>query len=110
MVFTNVYNPRSAIPRKKEFKNTIVKKGATIGANATILCGVTVGEHSFVAAGAVVITDVDPFALMVGVPARKVGWMSRYGKQIPLSEEGTYRCPHTSEKYILENNKMRLEV
>ena len=109
MVFTNVYNPRSAISRKKEFRDTLVKKGATIGANATIVCGVNIGEYSFIAAGAVVNTDTKPFSLMAGVPARQIGWMSRFGKKIPLKQEGTYICPYTQDKYILENNKMRLE-
>lgn len=108
MVFTNVYNPRSAISRKKEFRPTLVKKGATLGANCTIICGVAIGAHAFVAAGAVVSKDVPGFALMAGIPARHIGWMSRYGEQIPLPLQGTgeYQCPHLKDVYILENNQM----
>ncbi len=103
MVFTNVYNPRSAIVRKDEYRNTYVKKGATIGANATIVCGVTLGEHCFIGAGAVVNKDVKPFALMVGVPAKQIGWMSKFGEQIPLpvKGEGEWKCPHTGDVYRL---------
>ena len=110
MVFTNVYNPRSLIERKNEYKDTVVKKGATLGANCTIVCGVTIGEFAFVAAGAVVNRDVQPYALMVGVPARQIGWMSAYGEQIPLplEGEGRYSCPHTGNVYQLARN--RLEV
>lgn len=102
MVFTNVYNPRSAIIRKDEYRDTLVKKGASIGANATIVCGVTIGEFAFVGAGAVVNKDVKPFALMVGVPAKQIGWMSKFGEQIPLPVKGnseSWICPHTGEKY-----------
>ncbi len=103
MVFTNVYNPRSAIVRKDEYRNTYVKKGATIGANATIVCGVTLGDHCFIGAGAVVNKDVKPFALMVGVPAKQIGWMSKFGEQIPLpvKGEGEWKCPHTGDVYRL---------
>ena len=88
MVFTNVYNPRSAVVRKDEYRNTFVKKGVTIGANATIVCGVTLGEFSFIAAGAVITKDVKPFALMAGVPAKQIGWMSKFGErlQLPISD------------------------
>ncbi|NMW21632.1 MAG: N-acetyltransferase [Chlorobiaceae bacterium] len=83
MVFTNVYNPRSAVIRKNEYRSTLVKKGATIGANATIVCGVTLGEYCFIAAGAVITRDVEPYALMAGVPARQIGWMNEFGEKVP---------------------------
>ncbi len=103
MVFTNVYNPRSLIERKSEYRKTLVKKGATLGANCTIVCGTTVGEYAFVGAGAVVNKDVKPYALMVGVPSRQVGWMSEYGEQIPLplQGEGQYICPNTAQTFCL---------
>ncbi len=105
MVFTNVYNPRSAIVRKNEYRNTYVKRGVTIGANATIVCGVTIGEYSFIAAGAVINKDVKPFALMAGVPAKQIGWMSRFGEQMKFKAgETKYVCPHTNETYILSND------
>jgi UDP-2-acetamido-3-amino-2,3-dideoxy-glucuronate N-acetyltransferase len=105
MVFTNVINPRAEISRRSEYKKTLVKKGVTIGANATIICGITLGEYSFIAAGAVVTKDVKPFALMVGVPARHVGWMSRYGEKIPLSLEGdgNWKCLNTNTNYVMQN-------
>lgn len=108
MVFTNVYNPRSLIERKSEYRNTLVKKGATLGANCTIVCGTTIGEFAFVGAGAVVNKDVMPYALMVGVPAKQVGWMSEYGEQIslPTQGEGSYTCPHTNQVYILIQNQL----
>lgn len=110
MVFTNVYNPRSAISRKTEFRPTLVKKGATLGANCTIICGITIGYHAFIAAGAVINRDVPDFALMAGVPGRQIGWMSRYGEQIPLPLKGTgeYQCPHLNDVYRLENNQLIL--
>ena len=103
MVFTNVYNPRSAVPRKDELRLTHVRRGATLGANCTIVCGTTIGEYAFIGAGAVVNRDVPPYALMVGVPARQIGWMSRYGEQLelPLDGEGEARCPGTGEQYRL---------
>jgi len=103
MVFTNVYNPRSLIERKSEYMDTLVRKGATLGANCTIICGVTIGEYAFVGAGALVNKDVPPFALMVGVPARQAGWMSEFGEQIPLplEGEGEYECPRSGEMYRL---------
>jgi UDP-2-acetamido-3-amino-2,3-dideoxy-glucuronate N-acetyltransferase len=108
MVFTNVLNPRSAVSRKKEFRKTIVRKGATIGANATIICGIEVGESAFIGAGAVVTRDVPAFALMTGKPAKQTGWMSRHGEKLglPLQGEGEDTCPHTGEKYILEKGKV----
>jgi len=104
MVFTNVYNPRSSISRKDEYRNTLVKKGATLGANCTIICGHTIGEYAFIGAGAVINCDVPGFALMVGVPARQIGWMSRYGERLdlPLGKEGEAVCPHTGERYQLK--------
>ncbi len=109
MVFTNVYNPRAAIPRKQEYRPTLVRKGATLGANCTIICGITIGAHAFVAAGAVVNKNVPDFALMTGVPARHTGWMSRYGEQIPLplKGQGEYTCPHLGDIYRLENNHLQ---
>ncbi|WP_320109426.1 N-acetyltransferase [Alkalimarinus alittae] len=108
VVFTNVYNPRSAISRKNEYRNTIVKQGATLGANCTIICGVTLGLFSFVAAGAVVTKDVKDFALMAGVPAKQIGWMSEYGEQlsIPLTGERTATCPHTQTIYHLKDGHL----
>jgi UDP-2-acetamido-3-amino-2,3-dideoxy-glucuronate N-acetyltransferase len=109
MVFTNVYNPRSAIVRKNEYRNTYVKRGVTIGANATIVCGVSLGEYSFIAAGAVVNKDVKPFALMAGVPAKQIGWMSKFGEQIslPLTGHGEWSCSNTSDKYLLINDRVK---
>jgi len=110
MVFTNVYNPRSAVPRKNDYRRTLVRRGATIGANATIVCDITIEEHAFIAAGAVVNRDVIPFALMAGVPAKHLGWMSRYGEQIPLPVEGSgeYRCPHSGDLYRLDGTRLEL--
>ncbi len=108
MVFTNVYNPRSLIERKSEYRDTLVKRGATLGANCTIVCGTTIGEFAFVGAGAVINKDVKPYALMVGVPARQVGWMSEYGEQIPLpvKGKGEYTCPHTGQQYRLNDQTL----
>jgi UDP-2-acetamido-3-amino-2,3-dideoxy-glucuronate N-acetyltransferase len=110
MVFTNVYNPRSLIERKNEYRNTLVKKGATLGANCTIVCGSTIGEYAFLGAGAVVNKDVKPYALMVGVPARQIGWMSQFGEQIPLPLKGvgSHICPHTSQSYELKDSILSL--
>lgn len=109
MVFTNVYNPRALIERKAEYKETLVKKGATLGANCTIVCGVTVGEYAFIGAGAVITKDVKPYALMAGVPAKQVGWMSEYGEQIPLpiKGDGQYICPHTGQLYVLSQDQLK---
>lgn len=109
MVFTNVYNPRSLIDRKNEYRNTLVKKGSTLGANCTIVCGTTIGEYAFVGAGALINKDVKSYALMVGVPARQIGWMSEYGEQIPLpiQGEGKYNCPHTGLVYELVDGVLK---
>lgn len=109
MVFTNVYNPRSFIERKDEYRDTLVKKGATLGANCTIVCGVTIGEFAFVGAGAVINKDVPAYALVVGVPAKQVGWMSEFGERLnlPLSGEGEALCQHTGARYVLNNNSLR---
>ncbi len=108
MVFTNVYNPRALIERKDQFRDTLVKRGATLGANCTIVCGVTVGAFAFVGAGAVVHKDVLPYALVVGVPARQVGWMSEYGEQLelPLVGDGETVCPHTGSHYVLRDGQV----
>ncbi len=108
MVFTNVYNPRSLIERKSEYRSTIVKKGATLGANCTIVCGVTIGKFSFIGAGAVVNKDVPAYALMVGVPAKQIGWMSEYGEQLnlPLTGNEETVCSYTNIKYRLDNNQV----
>ena len=105
MVFTNVYNPRSLIERKDQYLNTLVKKGATLGANCTIVCGVTIGEYSFVGAGAVINKDVPAYALVVGVPAKQIGWMSEFGEQLdlPLTGHAETACEHTGAIYRLEN-------
>jgi len=110
MVFTNVYNPRSAVNRKAEYRRTLVRRGATLGANCTIVCGTTVGRYAFVGAGAVVNRDVPDFALMVGVPARHAGWMSRHGERLslPVSGSGTATCPHTGDRYLLEGETLTL--
>lgn len=104
MVFTNVINPRSGVERKNEFKTTLVKKGASIGANATIVCGVTLGEYCFVGAGAVITKDVLPYALMVGIPARQKGWVSRSG--VILGEDLV--CPETGERYKMNGKQLEL--
>ena len=108
MVFTNVINPRSAITRKDQYKITHVKKGASIGANATIICGVTIGQFGFIGAGAVVTKDVADFELVVGNPARHSGWMSTYGHRLKFDGEGIAVCPESKEKYKLENNRVSL--
>ncbi|MEF9898230.1 MAG: UDP-2-acetamido-3-amino-2,3-dideoxy-D-glucuronate N-acetyltransferase [Pseudomonas sp.] len=106
MVFTNVYNPRSLIERKDQYRDTLVKKGATLGANCTIVCGVTIGEYAFVGAGAVINKDVPAYALMVGVPARQIGWMSEFGEQLELDEKGEAVCSHTGARYVLNGNAL----
>lgn len=108
MVFTNVYNPRSLIERKSEYRDTLVKTGATLGANCTIVCGTTIGRFAFIGAGAVVNHDVPDYALMVGVPARQIGWMSEYGEQLDLPLQGNGRavCPHSGDVYLLSDGRL----
>jgi len=108
MVFTNVYNPRSLIERKSEYRDTLVKKGATLGANCTIVCGVTIGEYAFIGAGAVINRDVPAYALMVGVPAKQIGWMSEYGEQLdlPLTGKAKVICQHTGTTYVLDGTQL----
>lgn len=103
MVFTNVYNPRALVERKDEYRDTLVRKGATLGANCTIVCGVTIGQFAFIGAGAVVNKDVKAYALMVGVPAQQVGWVSERGERLPLPVDGSggYTCPSTGQRYVL---------
>lgn len=111
MVFTNVYNPRALVSRKNEYRNTLVKKGATLGANCTIVCGITIGEYAFVGAGAVVTQDVPAYALMVGVPARHIGWMSQHGERLSLPLAGgnaEATCPHTGQRYELRGTRCEL--
>lgn len=112
MVFTNVINPRSAVERKDEYIDTIVRKGATIGANATIICGAELGENCFIAAGAVVRGNVKPFSLMAGVPARQIGWMSRFGEriQLPVCGSGSWTCPNTGDVYSLDGDSIKVEL
>jgi UDP-2-acetamido-3-amino-2,3-dideoxy-glucuronate N-acetyltransferase len=109
MVFTNVYNPRALVPRKSEYRNTLVRRGATLGANCTIVCGTSIGAHAFIGAGAVVTSEVPDFALMLGVPARLSGWMSAFGERLdlPVSGSGRTVCPHTNVVYILSNGVLR---
>jgi len=106
MVFTNVYNPRSLIERKDQYRDTLVEKGATLGANCTIVCGVNIGKFAFIGAGAVINRNVPAYALMVGVPARQIGWMSEYGEQLelPLEGEGAVKCKHSGVSYVLAGN------
>lgn len=106
MVFTNVINPRSAIARKDEYKKTVVKKGASIGANATIVCGNDIGEYAFVGAGAVVTKEVPAYALVVGNPSKQIGWISEYGHRLQFDVSGMAVCPESNEKYQLNNNKV----
>lgn len=108
MVFTNVYNPRSAINRKNEYRDTVVKQGATLGANCTIVCGVTIGAYAFVGAGAVITKDVPAYALMVGVPAKQIGWMSEHGERLdlPPTGNGEAKCLASGAKYKLSNDKL----
>lgn len=105
MVFTNVYNPRSAVTRKDEYRATLIRRGATLGANCTIVCGTTIGSYAFIGAGSVVNKDVPDFALVVGVPAKQIGWMSRFGERLtlPLTGNGETTCANTNERYALKN-------
>jgi UDP-2-acetamido-3-amino-2,3-dideoxy-glucuronate N-acetyltransferase len=112
MVFTNVYNPRALIERKNEYRGTMIKKGATLGANCTIICGLTVGEYAFVGAGAVINKDVKSYALMVGVPARQIGWMSEFGERLdlPLDGQAEVLCQHSGDRYILQGTTLTKQV
>lgn len=111
MVFTNVHNPRALVERKDEYRNTLVKRGATLGANCTIVCGVTIGSFAFIGAGAVISRDVPDFALTVGVPAKQIGWMSAYGERLPLPLIGceVAICPHTKDRYTLTDSHLTRE-
>lgn len=104
MVFTNVYNPRSAVSRKHEYRKTIVKKGASIGANATIVCGNNIGEYAFIGAGTVITKEVPDYALIVGNPGKQIGWMSEFGERLEFDEKGLATCPHSNQEYVLKNN------
>jgi len=106
MVFTNVYNPRSAVNRKNEYRKTLVKKGASIGANATIVCGYSIGEYALIGAGTVVVKNVLPYALVVGNPGKQIGWVSEYGHRLHFNEEGIAVCPEANTKYKLENDRV----
>lgn len=106
MVFTNVINPRSAIIRKEEYRETRLKKGASVGANATIICGNTIGKYALIGAGAVVTKEVEDYALVVGNPAKQIGWVSEYGHRLTFDENNKAICPESNQKYQLENNKV----
>ena len=108
MVFTNVYNPRSAVNRKGEYMKTVVGKGATIGANATIVCGNPIGKYAFIGAGSVVTKEVPPYALIVGNPGRRIGWMSEHGERLHFDEKGIAVCPGSGQRYRLHNNTVSL--
>ena len=112
MVFTNVYNPRSAVTRKDEYRPTLVMKGATLGANCTIVCGVKIGEYAFVGAGSVIVKNVKPYALMVGVPARQIGWISQFAERLPLplTGQGEAVCKHTNMTYVLDGTKCSVRL
>ena len=112
MVFTNVYNPRSFIERKNEFQSTLIKRGATLGANCTIICGITIGEYAFIGAGAVVNKNVKPFALIVGVPGKQIGWMSEYGEKLDLPMSGNAQtvCKRSRKKYQLKDSKVSVII
>ncbi len=110
MVFTNIINPRSAIKRREQYSNTLVKRGASIGANATIICGVNIGEYAFIGAGAVVVNDVLPYALVVGNPSKQIGWISEYGHKLNFNEHGYAVCSESKEEYELKDNKVQKVV
>ncbi|MBT9507318.1 acyltransferase [Rhodoferax sp.] len=112
MVFTNVYNPRSAVSRKDEYRHTLVRRGASLGANCTIVCGAVIGEYAFIAAGAVINRNVKPYALMAGVPARQIGWISRFGERLalPLTGIATAVCPHTADTYRLTDDHCTCQI
>ncbi len=106
MVFTNISNPRSAVVRRDQYEETLVRKGASIGANATIVCGIEIGKYAFIGAGAVVIRDVPSYALVVGNPAKQIGWMSEYGHRLDFNDDGVAVCPESKEKYRLQDMKV----
>lgn len=110
MVFTNVYNPRSSVSRKNEYRRTLVKQGVTLGANCTIVCGNTISEYAFIAAGAVITRDVKAYALMAGVPAKQIGWMSQQGDRVglPLTGQGIWACPHSGQNYQLDGDALSI--
>lgn len=109
MVFTNVYNPRSLVERKDQYRNTLIKRGATLGANCTIICGIEIGQFAFIGAGSVVNKNVKAYALMVGVPAKQIGWMSEFGEKLdlPLDRNGEVSCPNTGVRYILKDGVLK---
>ncbi len=107
MVFTNIVNPRSAVIRRDQYVKTLVRRGATIGANATIVCGIEIGEYSFIGAGAVVTKNINPYALVVGNPAKQTGWMSEYGHRLHFDDEGLAKCPESGDTYRLKNEKVQ---
>ncbi|MGB1295747.1 MAG: acyltransferase [Flavobacteriales bacterium] len=107
MVFTNVINPRSAVVRKSEYKQTLIKKGASIGANATVICGNTIGEYAMIGAGAVVTKDVKPFALVVGNPSRQIGWISEFGHRLHFDDQGLATCPESGINYLLKDGEVK---
>jgi UDP-2-acetamido-3-amino-2,3-dideoxy-glucuronate N-acetyltransferase len=107
MVLTNVINPRSAVSRKTEYLPTLIRKGASVGANATIVCGNTIGQYAFIAAGAVITKDVPDFALMAGVPAQRIGWMSKHGERLTFDDNGQAKCPATGEPYELQDGTVK---
>jgi len=109
MVFTNVINPRSAVARKNEYKQTILRRGASVGANATIVCGNEIGEYAMIGAGAVITKPVPAYALVVGNPARQIGWVSEYGHRLNFDENGFATCPETGQQYKLENEKVSIK-
>lgn len=109
MVFTNVINPRSAVNRKNEYQKTVVEKGATIGANATVICGNKIGKYAMIGAGAVITKKVNPYALVVGNPAKQIGWVSEYGHRLEFNKNNIAFCPESGEKYILNNNRLKKE-
>jgi UDP-2-acetamido-3-amino-2,3-dideoxy-glucuronate N-acetyltransferase len=108
MVFTNVINPRSAIVRKHQYQSTLVKKGASIGANATVICGNTIGQYALIGAGAVITKDIAPYALVVGNPAKQIGWVSQYGHRLQFNKNGLAQCPESGQQYQLQNNSVQL--
>ena len=107
MVFTNIINPRSAVVRRDKYVSTLIKRGASIGANATVICGNTVGEFALIGAGSVITRDIAPYALVVGNPAKQIGWVSEYGNRLVFSESGKATCDESGQEYLLENNSVR---